>query len=354
MKICNNCVLPETFPGVTFNSEGICNHCQRFNGKKTRLADDKRRYEQKFLDLLTQLINQSTSQRSYDILMAYSGGKDSTYTMSLLRNKYKLKILAVTFDNGFISEIAIDNIRKVTDNLGIDHIFFKPQWELLKRVFSTAARQELFPRKSLERASTICTSCMGIMKSLCLKMAIEMDIPMIGYGWSPGQAPVQSSVMKLNPSMIKQTQGIIVNALKNVMGVEIKPFILDERHYKLLALKSERFNNSFLYAVHPLAFLDYSEETILKEIKTLGWKAPKDTDANSTNCLLNAFANQIHQEHYGFHPYAFEISGLVREGYMTREAGMAKLSSLPDEHIVQYVMKKLGTSAKEENVNELH
>ena len=35
--------------------------------------------------------------------MCYSGGKDSTYTSIILKNEYKLNILAITFDNGFVS-----------------------------------------------------------------------------------------------------------------------------------------------------------------------------------------------------------------------------------------------------------
>src|SRR4030043_2419331 len=152
LKICTNCILPETFLGISFNSEGVCNHCRQFNVRRSKLAEDRKRFEQKFLDLLNQLINQSTSQRSYDILMAYSGGKDSTYTMSLLKNKYRVRILAVSLDNGFISETAVANIKKITDRLGIDHIFFKPGWETLKKIFSKAATEELYSRKSLERA----------------------------------------------------------------------------------------------------------------------------------------------------------------------------------------------------------
>ena len=91
-----------------------------------------------------------------------------------------------------------------------------------------------------------------------------------------------------------------------------------------------------------MAFFEYDEENILKEIKQLGWVNPKDTDANSTNCLLNSFANQVHIEQHGFHPYAFEIAGLVREGCMTREEGLQRLSAEPDPKVIEYVMKKLG------------
>lgn len=334
LRICSNCILPETFPGISFNTDGICNYCQKFDGKMERLADDKKKYEQKFLDLLNQLINQSTSQRSYDILMAYSGGKDSTYTMSLLKNKYKLRVLALSFDNGFISETAVANIKNVTNNLDVDHIFFKPKWKLLKRIFSVASERELYPKKTLERASTICTSCMGIVKSICLKMAIEMDIPMLGYGWSPGQAPVQSSIMKNNPSLTRIAQQAILTPLSEIVGEEIKTYFLQKKYYA----EPERFP----YNVHPMAWEFYDENMILDEIKKFRWVAPEDTDSNSTNCLLNAFANEVHIKRYGFHPYAWEIANMVREGIMMREEGMKKFTEIPPIEQINLVKKKLG------------
>ncbi len=335
MKICLHCILPETFPGISFNSDGVCNHCHNFDRKKTRHADDKKRFEQKFIDLLDKL-NQPDQQnnRSYDVLMAYSGGKDSTYTMSLLKNKYRLRVFAVSFDNGFISETSMNNIKHVTDKLDIDHIFFKPEWGIMKKIFSQAAEQEFYSKKTLERASTICTSCIGLVKSVCLKMAIEHAVPMVGFGWSPGQAPVQSSIMKNNPSLISMAQQAILNPLKEVVGNKISKYFLKEKDY----LMPERFP----YNVHPMAWEFYNEDMIMDEIAKFGWVTPSDTDTNSTNCLLNAFANTIHIEKYGFHPYVWEIANMVREGIVEREEGYKKIYSEQSHNLVKAAKEKLG------------
>ncbi|MBI4847304.1 MAG: hypothetical protein HY808_01820 [Nitrospirae bacterium] len=331
MKICSNCILPETFPGISFNAEGVCVYCQRFEGKETRLSEDKNKYEGKFFELLSQL--QSSPQRSYDVLMAYSGGKDSTYTMYLLRAKYKLRVLALSFDNGFISNTSHRNIKKVTDNLGIDHVFFKPRWDILKKIFTYAAEKELYSKKTLERASTICTSCIGLVKSLCLKTAIEQNIPMVAFGWSPGQAPVQSSIMKNNPSFIKMAQDAILEPLKGVAGDDIASYFLNEWHYA----QPERFP----YNVHPMAWEFYNEKMILEEIEKLGWEEPKDTDTNSSNCLLNAYANDLHIKKYGFHPYVWEIANMVREGVMPRDEGFQKIYQKQPEQLIEIARRKL-------------
>jgi hypothetical protein len=265
--------------------------------------------------------------------MAYSGGKDSTYTMSLLKLKYGLRVLAVSFDNGFISDTATANIKRVTDSLGIDSIFFKPKWEILKKIFSAATERELYSKKSLERASTMCTSCIGMVKSICLKMAIEQNIPLIGYGWSPGQAPIQSAIMKNNPALSKMAQQSILVPLREVAGSEIEAYFLNEGHYA----DPEKFP----YNVHPMAWEFYNEEMIVDNIKQYGWQAPADTDSNSTNCLLNAYANNIHIKKYRFHPYVWEIANMVRDGVMTRDEGFDKIYGEQPSELVMFAQRKL-------------
>jgi len=233
-----------------------------------------------------------------------------------------------------VSETAVANIRRVTDHLNVDHVFFKPRWDILRQTFAIAADRDLYSKKTLERASTICTSCMAIVKSYCLKTAIEQEIPMIGYGWSPGQAPVQSSIMRTNPSLVRMSQEAVLNPLREVAGSDIEAYFLNEKHFSM----PERFP----YNVHPMAWEFYHEGTLVEEIGTLGWTAPRDTDSNSTNCLLNAFGNDVHLKRHGFHPYVWEIANMVRDGVMTRDEGYHKIYSEPEQAFIENAKKKLG------------
>jgi hypothetical protein len=117
-----------------------------------------------------------------------------------------VRVLAATLDNSFISPKALENIATVCGSLGVDNLLLRPNPTMLRRIFSTAARQELFSLKTLERASSICTSCITFVKGMVLRTALEKNIPFIGWGWSPGQAPIQSSVMKTNPALMQKTQ----------------------------------------------------------------------------------------------------------------------------------------------------
>lgn len=328
MKLCINCVLPETFPGISFNEQGVCHLCQAYKGHQ-HLQREKEKYRQKFEDL----VRARRIPGGYEVLMAYSGGKDSTFTLHLLKQEYGLNILALTFDNGFISPLALENIRRVVEHLGIDHILMKPRFDWLRQIFMAGSRTEIYSAKTLERASTICTSCMGLVKFISLKMALEKAIPFIAYGWSPGQAPLTAAIFKNNPSMIREMQRSIQEPLTKIVGHEIQRYFLTENDF-------ERTDH-FPYNVSPLAFLDYNEKVIYETIKSLGWSPPTDTDANSSNCLLNSYANIIHRQRYQFHPYAFEMAKLVREGYLDRAEALAKLETPEAPQTVQLVEQRL-------------
>jgi tRNA(Ile)-lysidine synthase TilS/MesJ len=351
MKLCTQCILPETFPSIKFNADGVCNYCKSYKGQEHQ-EDLKAQYRQKFESLLKEFFPPPCSSSpepcssppapstlnpqpySYHVLMAYSGGKDSTYTLDIFKNKYNLNVLAVTFDNGFLSSYAMKNVHTVCEKLGTDHITFKPRFDVLKKIFIASIKDNFYPKKSLERASTICSSCMGIVKSITLKLALEKNIPFIGYGWSPGQAPVHSSVMKVNADFIRSSQKSFYDPLYKIAGKDIMPYFLNESDFEKLG--------KGVYNIHPLAFLDYNEEAIYQRIKALGWKQPQDTDTNSSNCLLNSLANQVHIEKYGFHPYAFEVAGLVRAGVMNRQEGIEKIAAPQNESIISHVKSKLG------------
>jgi len=337
LKICTKCILPETFPGITFDESGVCNHCQREASFKTQSSEKKAEYRGRFDKLIEDVKGNAPA---YDAIMAYSGGKDSSYTMKLLKERYDLRILAFTFDNNFLSPLAKENIKKITNNLNIDHINFRPPWSLMARIFNTAEEKEIFPKSALLRASSICTACITLVKSLVLKKALEMQIPLVAFGWSPGQAPIQSAIMKTNPSLIRTNQ----KHLKDVFHKKISPltqsYFLPDGYFKI-------YEDSFPYNIHPLAFFDYNEEVISDELETIGWKPPTDTDSNSTNCLLNAFANQCHLEQYGFHPYVLEIANMVRQGIMPREVGIQKIYTEQNNEMVAYARNKLGLVSNE-------
>lgn len=327
MKTCRQCVLSETFPGISFDDTDTCNYC-----RNTPLPDAAEK--KAHLDKFEQLLAEQRGKHVYDVLLAYSGGKDSTYTMHVLAGKYQMNILAFTFDNGFVSEQAKVNILHMTDAVGATSVMVRPPFNLMQKAFATAAAKDIYSPKTLDRASSICTTCIGFVKSMILKTALAYDIPLVAYGWSPGQAPISSAIMRTNPRLQRITQRTVRDPLLAAVGPELGTYFLNDAD---LNIPAERWPTN----IHPLAFMDYDEERILAEIKAMGWIKPADTDPNSTNCLLNALANYLHRKRFNFHPYAWEIAGIVRSGSMTRADGIEKVTQEEDMDMVRYAAQAL-------------
>jgi hypothetical protein len=84
MKYCKECIMPESYPGVSFDHEGICNLCTDYKPQRC-LGEGK----------LVELIASSEKKGEYDSVVPLSGGKDSTYILYHAVKKLKLKCIAV-------------------------------------------------------------------------------------------------------------------------------------------------------------------------------------------------------------------------------------------------------------------
>ena len=79
LKLCTQCILPETFPGIKFDEKGICNHCVREESAIAKASARKQDYRQRLDELIEQIKSRALA---YDAIMAYSGGKGSSYTLN--------------------------------------------------------------------------------------------------------------------------------------------------------------------------------------------------------------------------------------------------------------------------------
>ena len=176
---------------------------------------------------------------------------------------------------------------------------------------------------------------MAFVKFIGLRAAIDAGLPFIAYGWSPGQAPVQSSVWRLTPDMLRESHEALFRPLcEHIDGRRLRPYFLEERHWAA--------EDRIPCQINPLAFRETPEEEIIETISGLGWEQPEGLDANSTNCLLNSYAIHEHQKRFGFHPYAFELATLVRKGLMDRETALRRLAAPPSPSLVRDVSDWLG------------
>ncbi|EKD28246.1 MAG: PP-loop [uncultured bacterium] len=333
IKRCTICLLPETFPNISFDENGSCNYCL-----KSKKYFNFRELKEKNLKLIDDKIREAKSlNRKYDAIIAYSGGKDSTYTLIQAKEQYGLRALAFTFDNGYISDQAFSNIKNIVEKVGVDHITFKAAKndfdEILKIIVTN---KDVFPASIRSRISDICYACITVVNTFAYNLAAENDCPLIFSGFTLGQIPLNSVVYSYSPETLAEFREQTFSKLLKLCSYH------QERFFTF----SKKACNPQPCYVNPLAIDEISEEQIIESIQKYGWKAPKDVDSCSTNCKLNQFSNYIHKERYKFSPYASEIAFSVREGLMDKKEALKKLEDRGDVDIVNQIAHDLKIEIK--------
>ena len=119
-------------PEITFDSDGKCSHCQRYDSMVANIvaqADAGARLL--LLESLVKDIKLAGRNREYDCIMGLSGGIDSTY-VAYQAKKLGLRALAVHFDSGWNSELAVSNIENIVKILGFDLHTYVVDWEEMR------------------------------------------------------------------------------------------------------------------------------------------------------------------------------------------------------------------------------
>ncbi|RXA19384.1 hypothetical protein EQO05_09690 [Methanosarcina sp. MSH10X1] len=332
--VCKKCILDSDIPGIQINEEnGLCHFCETY----TPLTQQEKN---EYLAKIEKLFEQYGGKGNYDVIYALSGGKDSSYTLYKLKKDYPfLKILAVQFDNGFTSENAIMNAKKMCMITGCDYFQLTMKEEILLDTFRKAAESyDAFPKFAKYRASDICNVCITIIKQKLIEQAILQKAPFIVFAFTAGQSP--NPIINLSVNFIQWSRNLFDKQLQKI-GIDDK----DE----LFLLKKEVLENIGENApsiLHPLCLWDYSENKVLETLLEIGWEPPGINDSNSTNCTLNSFACYNHMEKYGFHPYAFDVAGLVRSGEMPREEGFEKINQELSQPLIEEAASRLKLNIK--------
>lgn len=129
-KRCTRCIMDTTDPEIVFDSEGVCNHCKRYDELLDKRVFEGEEADNK-LESVISSIKKGGRNKEYDCIIGVSGGVDSTY-VAYLTKKLGLNPLAIHFDNGWNSELAVKNIEKTLDKLGIDLYTFVIDWPTFK------------------------------------------------------------------------------------------------------------------------------------------------------------------------------------------------------------------------------
>ena len=129
-KICSFCVMDTSDPNIKFDSENRCNHCKSYFDKVAFeiIPINQRR---KKLENLVENIKSSNIKGKYDCVVGVSGGVDSSY-VALIAKDFNLRTLLVHLDNGWDSQISVQNINNITKNTGFDLFTHVIDWNEFK------------------------------------------------------------------------------------------------------------------------------------------------------------------------------------------------------------------------------
>jgi glutamine---fructose-6-phosphate transaminase (isomerizing) len=113
LKRCTKCLLPETFPFIEYDSKGVCNYCLNYKQKNqtNRMVELK--------ELIKPFHRKDLKP---DCIVPFSGGRDSTFSLHLIKNELKLNPISYTYDWGMVTDLARRNIARVCGKLGVENI----------------------------------------------------------------------------------------------------------------------------------------------------------------------------------------------------------------------------------------
>jgi N-acetyl sugar amidotransferase len=130
-RICENCVMDTSDSKISFDNNGICDHCRDFykNVLPKWHTGDRGRAE---LEKIVKKIKKSGKGRDFDCVLGISGGIDSSYMLHIAVKDFGLRPLVFHVDGGWNSEIAVNNIEVMIDKLGLDLYTEVIDWEVMR------------------------------------------------------------------------------------------------------------------------------------------------------------------------------------------------------------------------------
>jgi hypothetical protein len=135
---CERCTISSLAPGITL-ADGVCNLCRdhqaRQNQEEQAWSGKYIAHQARELDRLLKN-HAGRGKGRWDALVLFSGGKDSVYMLSRLKKEYSgLRLLLMTWNNGFYSKVALDRSRDIAAKLDLDHVVFKPSSSVYKTLY---------------------------------------------------------------------------------------------------------------------------------------------------------------------------------------------------------------------------
>jgi len=333
MTRCSKCVLPETYPGISFGEDGVCNSCLNHKDFKP-LGED---------ELLKRTNSYRNSGGKYDCIVALSGGRDSTFTAYYATKVLGLRALAYTWDNGYFPEETRKNIEKAVNILGIDHVFWKSDnvSRNIKHVLSAWIR-----KPSPGMIPLVCTGCRAGYGIGMYNTAKDNNINLIITGEGEPETSFASAMVSVrsdNPTKAFMMFGLACEFAKNPY------YLLSPRFFKDFAVE---FRHRYLRPrkigtwIRLFNFLKWNEEQIMSVISgELGWRKPVDSNSPwRADCTIHLLKQFLYWKTVRFTKNDEILSGMIRRKLIGRQEAMSRLEheNVISEEFIRGFMDNMG------------
>jgi len=319
-------------PAITFDAQGICNHCtaaiRRF--EKQLLGPRER---QTALDRLASKIIEEGGGKEYDCIIGVSGGVDST-AVAFTVKRLGLRPIAIHFDNGWDSELAVDNITRTLNNLDIELDTYVVDWEEFRDL------QLSFIEAGVANVEAPTDHAIA---ALLFKKAREYKIRFI----LTGSNLVTEAIMPLSWGHFNQD-------LRQLKAIHRRFGSVPLTSLPMISLP-EFLNYVLIGRIRPiplLNYIDYQKEDTKKQLtEEVGWR---DYGGKHYESVWTRFYQGYYlPTKFGFDKRRAHLSTLICSGQMGRDEALAEMEKAPyaDPALLredmQYVLKKFRLSQEQ-------
>ncbi len=334
MRICSNCVMDETDSMIEFDEKGVCDHCNTYyNHTLPNWHTDERGRRE--LDAMVERIKEEGKGRDFDCIIGMSGGIDSSYLTYIAKEELGLRPLVFHVDAGWNSQIAVNNIERIVDGLGLDLYTEVIDWEEMKDL------QLAFFKSGVPHIDTPQDHSFF---ATMYKFALQYGVKNILTGANLSTECVRNPI----EWMYYQSDSTQLRDIHSKFGK--RPL----KNYPVTSILWHKVYLPYLRGIkvmRPLNHVPYIKEEAVELLTTrFGWQPYPQKHFESR--FTRFYESYWLPQKFGFDTRKVQYSSLILTGQMTREEALErlKLPAHDPETIGQdfeYVATKLGISVEE-------
>lgn len=333
IRRCTKCILPETFPGIKFDEEGICNYCL-----------DYKKVEVKGEEALKRILSQYKDKgEKYDCIVPISGGRDSSFTLHQMVKKYEMRVLALTVDSGAIRLEGYRNIKRITEVLNVDHVWIRDEKQIQTAQKNMKIKFRAWLKKpSINTIVPVLNVGDKTMNLRIYKYAKENEIPLVLGGNNVGNSSLEQEHFKTGfLGVFPDERGLYSTYEKVKLSFLLGLEFLKNYHNFHWSVFREYAEGAYVYlfeslsrpeGVTPLGFYDYiywNEKEVVSTIRNeLDWKGASDTTATwRIDDSAYPLIDYLYYKLVGFNEFDEHYSKLIREEQLSRDEALRRCLS---------------------------